>query len=1501
MKKRVFSLLLSMLAAAALMTSAVLAAECTHPNGVLSDLMDRGHHWVSCPDCGGGPERHYDDTADGRCDFCNIAIDGSAHCVHEAGSAWDGETLDEMDHQMICSVCGSYWESHYDNTADGKCDVCGLAIDENGVCIHDGANTWDGETLDESYHLIVCSFCGSYWDSHCDGDNDSRCDICNITLTARNTCAHIDSDGDLACDACGGCPHTDSVWDGETLDTVDHWMNCSGCDGYWEGHFDANGDGSCDVCSYTPGHSICINESAGGTVTANKTAAAEGDLVTLTIIPDAGYQLKSIMINGTENSVHIGKREISLTMPNSTLEITAFFEEGVVVYFDNAVAQWSNVLYRGRTGFVQGVDIGNNTYAMIVPEYQSYFTNYQPGMPEERYPEGFLVTELITPIHDRTYTYIGFDITVDPGVTGGSLTVAADSHPITKASRGQTVTLTAIPEAGMALKSLTVTGAGGLPVPITDDQFTMPAEAVTVSAVFQPVTASLSVSAVSQYDGSTLPGALLQILNDQDAVVEEWYSSDGAYTVPGLTIGAKYTLHAALAPQGYLCPADIEFALSSTGSLLTTGAVTAEGVLLALFPPTEVAFETVNHADNSPVADAILQILDTERNVVEEWFSTQNAHVVPGLSTGVEYILKVDWVPNGYQLPDEISFALNTAGQLVSTGTITQDGVLQVALKAVPVLNNPTFNRDSDAYDSETNIFYIDDTHPLVITATGANLLGQSIGLVLANAQRNSLIFDYQTCTENDTCSFTLTAEDFREAMVFFRQYGWVEDLDKLAVMFADETTTSRITRVHVTVDGFAVTAAPAENGTVTASASTARAGQTVTLTAEPQQGYRLESLTAADLYGYPVAVTDGRFTMPACGVTVTARFAPEQKNRITWSNGEGGSYDQDVLCGTAITVPDSQLFRDTMRKTGHTLTGWTCSGDFRPGDPVPEQDLTFTAVYTANSYTVRFDTNGGGAIDPITVTYGEKYGTLPSSAITGLSGGNKNWYLVDTDGSVTDTNIRNLTKAETAADHSLFIKRTVLAPTVKITLTVPGAISDGYQYYVPGNSTRILTASVSNKNDALLDYTYQWYKDGAALDGAAEPVLTLEGNVSDTGTYTVVVTARLKPDTGILVTEASASGQREQKVKILHAANTLSYDANGGQQAPGSHYTGGAEIRVDTGEPTHEDYIFDGWNTAADGSGQSYTGGSTYTFAEDNGNGGCTVTLYAQWIAPVYAPSYPPTLQGGAHGDVRISVGNPEQGDTVTVKAEPHEGYAVDKILITDKAGNAVAVRDQGNGSYSFTQPGTPVHISVTFREADRVCAGGTGCLLHGFTDLDPAEWYHDGIHFCIERGLMQGVAPDRFDPEGVTTRAMVVTLLWRLEGSPAADHPMAFRDVAPDQWYTEAVRWAVGEKLVEGYGDGLFGTGDAITREQMVTILYRYARYSGLDLSVGENTNILSYGDALAVSEWAVPAMQWACGSGLIQGIPAGDTVNLAPQGSTTRAQSAALLQRYCEMIAE
>ena len=181
-------------------------------------------------------------------------------------------------------------------------------------------------------------------------------------------------------------------------------------------------------------------------------------------------------------------------------------------------------------------------------------------------------------------------------------------------------------------------------------------------------------------------------------------------------------------------------------------------------------------------------------------------------------------------------------------------------------------------------------------------------------------------------------------------------------------------------------------------------------------------------------------------------------------------------------------------------------------------------------------------------------------------------------------------------------------------------------------------------------------------------------------------------------------------------------------------------------------------------------------------------------------------------------------------------------------------------------------------------------------FNDVPEGYWAYDAIQYVYGEGLMAGTSGSAFSPEGTTTRGQIVTILWRLSGSPVVNYLTDFDDVDPAAYYAEAIRWAVSEGIAGGYGGGVFGPDDPITREQLAVMLHRYAQHEGYDVSIGEDTNILSYADAFTVSEYAVSALQWACGAGIISGT--GDGSTLTPQGEATRAQVSVMLMRFCEL---
>ena len=194
--------------------------------------------------------------------------------------------------------------------------------------------------------------------------------------------------------------------------------------------------------------------------------------------------------------------------------------------------------------------------------------------------------------------------------------------------------------------------------------------------------------------------------------------------------------------------------------------------------------------------------------------------------------------------------------------------------------------------------------------------------------------------------------------------------------------------------------------------------------------------------------------------------------------------------------------------------------------------------------------------------------------------------------------------------------------------------------------------------------------------------------------------------------------------------------------------------------------------------------------------------------------------------------------------------------------------------------------------------CQKDATCPITAFNDASATAWYHDGVHFALENNIMSGYGNSKFGPGDTTSRAMMAQILWNMEGKPVVNYAMSYTDVDTDAWYAEAVRWANAEGIMSGYGYNKFGPNDDMTREQLVTIMYRYAQMKKVDVSIGEDTNILSYDDAFDVSEWAVPAMQWAVGAGIVNGTSAS---TLSPKNNASRAEIATIVMRYCEQNAK
>mgnify|MGYP002267722045 CR=1 FL=1 len=301
--------------------------------------------------------------------------------------------------------------------------------------------------------------------------------------------------------------------------------------------------------------------------------------------------------------------------------------------------------------------------------------------------------------------------------------------------------------------------------------------------------------------------------------------------------------------------------------------------------------------------------------------------------------------------------------------------------------------------------------------------------------------------------------------------------------------------------------------------------------------------------------------------------------------------------------------------------------------------------------------------------------------------------------------------------------------------------------------------------------------------------------------------------------------------------------------------------VGSDNSETTYTQ-VDQGGSSGGSSSGGSSSGGSS--------SGGSTTTT----------PTI--TIQSSFGGKVTASASQAAQGKVITLTALPNSGYVLKSLTVTTASGTSVPVANQSSGKYTFTMPAAAVTVKAVFA-AQETDPG------FPFADVAKGSWYYEGVRYAYENGLMSGTGEGTFSPDLPTSRGMLVTILYRLAGSPAAGSA-SFTDVANGQWYADGVAWASANGVVSGYPDGSFRPNDTITREQMAAILYQYARIQGkLDDS---RADLSIFSDLDSLSAYAKEPMSWAVAQGLFSGVSA-DT--LAPGGSTTRAQAAVILTAF------
>lgn len=345
----------------------------------------------------------------------------------------------------------------------------------------------------------------------------------------------------------------------------------------------------------------------------------------------------------------------------------------------------------------------------------------------------------------------------------------------------------------------------------------------------------------------------------------------------------------------------------------------------------------------------------------------------------------------------------------------------------------------------------------------------------------------------------------------------------------------------------------------------------------------------------------------------------------------------------------------------------------------------------------------------------------------------------------------------------------------------------------------------------------------------------------------------------------------------------TVTLIQSAGGTATVSTNTSVAGVPVTINASAFDGYRFVGWTVT--GAVPVNANQTLTNFVMPAGN----VTVTANFV-PTYS-----VISGTVGGGTVESIPQyPIAGERVTLTARPLDGY----VFSDWSSPSGVSFSTPTYYTTTFIMPASNVNVVATFYKSSEGSSSPSAPIAPApevgatFTDVRTSDWFHDDVMYVYEKGLMNGTSGKIFSPKASLTRAMLVTVLYRLDGSPAVSGASGFSDVASGCWYANAVTWAKNNRIVNGTSASTFAPNAAISREQIATILYRYAEYKYYSTSVGAGSNIMGYEDFYSISSYAYDGLYWACSNGVITG----NNNYLLPQKNATRAEIAAILHRFC-----
>lgn len=597
----------------------------------------------------------------------------------------------------------------------------------------------------------------------------------------------------------------------------------------------------------------------------------------------------------------------------------------------------------------------------------------------------------------------------------------------------------------------------------------------------------------------------------------------------------------------------------------------------------------------------------------------------------------------------------------------------------------------------------------------------------------------------------------------------------------------------------------------------------------------------------------------------------------------------------------------------GHTLklpvsaTLWTSPIDLgKITIPVNSQNYANVSIEICLKLVERTAVTATATPSKSELTYGEKLGTITLSGTTDpMIPGTFAWQTPDV---VLDAGRHadlvwkfipaDYTYAEASGTAEITVKQAKLTDPAPVTLTIYNGWADTYEAALP--ELPALAEGLRFGNDA--DYgppvvsADEYYSSGATLkmvggkQGVSIPILKNEtAKEGKVGTITVQYTSQnYEPVT--LAINLVAKNRTAPTFILTADHDTLS---GGGKvtltlergnlpdgavvTVSGTDEAGNAVTMTDNGDGTY--------SATLPNKTQTYTFIAAYdgsqTIAPKTDFTTVKVQQRSSGGGEPAKPSFPVKIANSGDGVAKVDKSYASAGAKVTITVTPGRNGSVQRITVTDEDGERLKLTENRDGTYSFTMPNGAANVYARF--------SGSGLP---FADVPSGSWYYDDIAYVYDAGLMTGLTATAFGPNLSNTRGMIVTILWRMENEPAAKHGCPFADVRRGSYYEQAIAWASENGIVTGFDASTFAPDRAITREQLAAILFRFAAYRGMD-AVTLRENLSSFQDQAAISAYAVSALNWAVGEGLMQGT--GD--KLEPTGNATRAQVAAMLRRFMQ----